>query len=113
MIKVTLVSIDRVFDSFFSEEKYVISFDVTNKRADSIEVQARSVSINDRMVDEQLLTMSTNVAGGKSTIAKLEIEDYSGGELPEMIGNLELTLRTFDWEDFDYEYEIPVLVTIK
>lgn len=112
-VKITLMSIEHILDKEFDEEKYVISFDVTNKRDKTIAVQAREVSINDRMVDESLITMSTEISAGKSATAKLEIQDYSGGELPELTGNLELLLHTIDWDDYDYEHQVPVKITLK
>ncbi|UQF38927.1 hypothetical protein PML95_07600 [Vagococcus lutrae] len=112
-IKVSLMDITHHINKMYDEEKYVVSFDIINKREHKIVVQAREVSINDRMVDESLQTMSTEISGGKSATAKLEIEDYSGGDLPELIGNLEMILHTFDWDEFDYEYDIPVRISLK
>lgn len=109
--KATLVSIERVIDEVFDEEKYVVTFDVENKRGDTIAFQAREVSINGRMVDESLLSMSTDVAAGKSATAELDIQDYTGGELPALEGDFEMILYVFDWETMEYSQEEPVSVT--
>lgn len=112
-IKISLMNIEHISNKDYNEEKYVVSFDVTNKRSETIAVQAREVSINNRMVDESLLNMSTDIAGGKSATAKLEIQDYTGGELPELTGNLEMILHTFDWDSMENSHDVPVSITIK
>ena len=112
-IKVSLIDISHNINKMYDEEKYVVSFDITNKREEKIDVQAREVSINDRMVDEGLIMMSTEISGGKSATAKLEIQDYSGEELPELVGNLEMVLHTFDWETMEYEHDVPVKISLK
>lgn len=109
--KATLISIEHVVNELFDEEKYVVTFDVENKREDTIAFQAREVSINGRMVDESLLNMSTDVSAGKSASATLEIQDYSGGELPSLEGDFEMLLHVFDWDTMEYEQDEPVSVT--
>jgi cytoskeletal protein RodZ len=111
-IKATLMSIEHIIDKTYDEEKYVVSFDITNKTDKTMVFQAREVSINDRMVDESLLNMSTEISAGKSATAELTIEDYSGGELPEMAGDFEMILHGFDW-DSDETHDVPVKVTLK
>lgn len=86
-------------------------FDITNKRDHSIEVQARSVSVDDRMIDETILSMSQEVAPGKSATAKLTIQEFEGYEFPQFEKNLEMTLYFFSWDNVDYEEEHPVSVT--
>lgn len=112
-LKVTLMSIDRIVDTTYNDEKIVVSFDVENKRDKLMAVQARQVSINDRMVDESLLSMSTEIAPKKSAIAKLNMQSYNDEPLPELTGNLELTLHIIDWDDYDFEHEVPVKISLK
>ena len=113
--KASLIEIKHIVDKEYDEEKYIVSFDVENKRADTITVQARELSIDDRMVDEGLVNMSTDVSPGKSATAELTIEDYSRKELPKMEGNLEMLLHVFneslDTEEFSQDE--PVSVAIK
>ncbi|GIO24699.1 hypothetical protein [Oceanobacillus sp. J11TS1] len=111
--KATLVSIERVIDEDWDEEKIEVTFEVENKRDDTVEFQAREVSINDKMVDESLQSMSTEVAGGKSADAVLTIEDYEGGNLPELEGDFEMLLNVFSWDDMDYDEEAEVNVTFE
>lgn len=108
----TLQTIEHIVDEEWDEEKYEITFDVTNNSEESLEFQARSVSINGRMVDESLLMMSQEVAPGNSAYAVLTIQDYEGGELPELTGNFEMGLYAFSWDNTDYEYEAPVSVSL-
>lgn len=108
----TLQTIEHIVDEEWDEEKYEITFDVTNNSEESLEFQARSVAINGRMVDESLLMMSQEVAPGNSAYAVLTIQDYEGGELPELTGNFEMSLYAFSWDNMDYEYEAPVSVSL-
>lgn len=113
VVKAKLMSIEHIINKDVNEEKYVVSFDIENKLDKTIAVQAREVSINGRMVDEGLLTMSTDISAHKTAAAKLEIQDYSSGELPELTGDLEMDLYIIDWENPEFEHIVPVKITIK
>ena len=65
-------------------QSYEVVFDVENKRADTIVVQAREVSADGRMVDEMLIAMSDELAPGKVGLAKLIIDEYEGYDFPEI-----------------------------
>lgn len=107
-----LVDIEYIYDEFWEEEKYEINFDITNNTDNTITAQARDVSINDTMVDESLLSMSQDIASGKNATATLSIEDLSGDELPELEGNLEMTLHIFNEADFEDIGDYPVSVDL-
>ena len=109
-IKATLLKITKVTDDIWGNS-YEVIFDVQNKRSDSIEVQARSVSADGRMVDETLLSMSQEVAPGKSAYATLTISEFDGYEFPEMNSDFEMTLHIFSWDNYDYSEDHPVKVT--
>lgn len=109
-VKATLVKIVKKEDPIWGKSIEVI-FDVENKRQNSIEVQARSVSADGRMVDETLLVMSQEVAPGKSATAKLKIQEFEGYEFPELKENFEMTLHIFSWDQMDYQEDHPVKVT--
>lgn len=109
-LKATLVKIVKKQDEIWGNTVEVV-FDVTNKRQDRIEVQANSVSVDDRMVDESLLSMSQEVAPGKSATATLTIsESDEGKEFPAFEKNFEMTLHVFSWDDYDYTEDFPVKV---
>lgn len=110
--KATLLEIEYIYDKEWDEEKIEVRFDVENKRDDSVEVQARSVSINGRMVDESLQSMSQEVAAGKVAEAVLTIEDYQGGKLPSLEGEFEMLLHVFSWDNMDYEEDAEVNVNL-
>lgn len=111
--KATLLEIEHVYDEEWDEERIEVRFDVENKRADTIEVQARSLSINGRMVDDGLQSMSQEVASGKVAEAVLTIEDYSGEELPALEGDFEMLLHVFSWDNMDYEEDAEVKVILE
>lgn len=111
--KATLLEIEHVYDEEWDEERIEVRFDVENKREDTIEVQARSVSINGRMVDEGLQSMSQEIAPGKVAEAVLTIEDYSGEELPALEGDFEMLLHVFSWDDMEYEEDAEVKVILE
>lgn len=111
-VKAELVSIEKVEDDTWGDT-IKVKFDVTNNTENTITVQAREVSINDRMVDDSLLFMSDDISAGKSADVILEITDLAGeAELPELAGNLEMLLHMFayDSETYDtlFENDYPV-----
>lgn len=109
-VKATLIKIVKKDDPIFGKSVEVV-FDVQNKRNESIEVQARSVSVDDVMVDEALLTMSQEVAPGKSAKAILSIYELEDYDFPEFKNNFEMELLIFSWDNIDYEEKHPVKVT--
>lgn len=57
-IRATLVRVERIVDETWDEERVEIVFEVENKRSDTIEVQAREVSADGKMIDDTMLVMS-------------------------------------------------------
>jgi len=114
-LRAELLSIEYIYDDFWDQETIKVTFDVKNKQSFPIVVQARSVSINDRMVDTGdgvLVAMSQDVGPGKSAYAVLEIQNVGDGKLPKLEGNFEMTLHIFNWDDLDYQIDIPVSVPL-
>lgn len=100
-------------DSFMGNS-YEVIFEVENKTDMNVEVQARTVSVDGMMVDDAILSMSQEVAPGKKAKAVLTFQDYSGDtELPELIGDLEMDLHIFSWDDYDYNVDYPVIINLK
>lgn len=111
-IKATLISAETIIDKEWDEEKIEIMFEVENKRQDTIEVQAREVSADGKMIDDTMLSMSQEIAPGKKADAILTIQNYEG-DLPEIAENLEMILHVFSWDDMDYEEEHQVKIDFK
>lgn len=107
--KATLTGVEKIVDKEWDEERIEVTFEVENKREDTIEVQAREVSADGKMVDESMLNMSQEVSGGKKADAVLTIENYDG-DLPDMENDLEMKLNIFSWDDMDFEeaYDLKV-----
>lgn len=110
--KATLMSVQKIVDKEWDEERIEITFEVENKREDTIDVQAREVSADDKMIDESMLSMSQEVAGGKKADAVLTIENYDG-DLPTMEKNLEMKLAVIDWESLENDEEYDVKIDFK
>jgi len=108
--KATLISVEHIVDQDWDEEKYEIKFEVENKTDKTVEVQAREVSIDGKMVDESMIFLSQEVSGGKIADAVLEIQSYSGDELPDMEENLEMILHIFSWDDMENEENFDVKI---
>ena len=100
--KAVLTSIEYIEDDIFGDA-IEITFEVENKRDDTIEVQAREVSADGKMVDESMQSMSQEIAGGKVADAVLTIQSLEGKELPSMEENFEMLLHVFSWDDMDFE----------
>ena len=85
-----------------------------NKREDTIEVQAREVSADGKMIDEGMITMSQEVASGKKAVATLTVQNYEeDGELPPMEENIEMLLHIFSWDDMDFTEDHEVMIDLK
>lgn len=111
-IKATLLSVVEEKDDIWGDS-IVITFEVENKRDTTIEVQAREVSADGKMIDESFIIMSTEVASGKLADAKLKIQPLGDEELPDIEENIELKLHFFSWDDYDYSEDHPVLIEFK
>lgn len=112
-IKATLVSVEHIVNEEWNEEKIEVKFEVENKRPETIEVQAREVSTDGKMVDDSLLMMSQEVSSGKIADAVLTIQDYEGGELPSIEQDLEMLLHVFSWDNYDFQEDHKVDISFK
>ncbi|ARK32245.1 hypothetical protein [Halalkalibacter krulwichiae] len=109
--RATLMSVEKVVDEDWDEEKILVTFEVENKMDETIEVQAREVSADGRMVDEALLFMSQEVSGGKLADAVLTIQNYDG-DLPNIEDHIEMTLHVFSWDDYDFSEDHDVRIEL-
>lgn len=109
-VKATLIKIVKKNDETWGNS-YEVVFDIENKRSDSIEVQARSISADGRMVDETITSMSQEVAPGKTAQAKLTISELEGYEFPELNSDFEMTLHVFSWANYEWYEDHPVKVS--
>lgn len=106
-ITARLISVEKIVNKDFDEEKYEIKFEVENKRDTTIEVQAREVSADSKMIDESMLMMSQEISGGKSADAVLTIQSFED-DLPEIEKDLDFILHVFDWDDYEFELDVDV-----
>ena len=113
-LRAELLSIEYMYDDIFDQEVIEVTFDIKNKQDFPIEVQARSVSINNRMVegDDVLVAMSQEVGPGKSAYAVLSIRNFGDKGRLKLEGNFEMTLHIFNWDDWSYKVDIPVSVPL-
>lgn len=108
-IKVTLLGVEKVVDKEWDEEKILVKFEVENKRDETIEVQAREVSADGKMISESMLFMSQEISSGKRADAVLTIQNYEG-DLPIIEDDIEMILHIFSWDNFDYEEDHQVTI---
>lgn len=94
-----LISVEKIVDKDFDEERYEIKFEVENKTDDLIVIQGREVSSDGKMIDESMLMMSQEISGGKSADAVLIIESFDD-DLPEIEDDLEMKLQVIDGESY-------------
>src|SRR5699024_7435805 len=94
-----------------NQEKYEITFDVENKRDDTIIVTAKEVSSNDKMIDNRMLFMHQEISPGKSADAVLSIENIKG-ELPEIKETLEMTLHIMSTDHYDIEEQHQIVIDL-
>lgn len=98
-ITARLISVEKIVDKDFDEERYEIKFEVENKTDDLIVIQEREVSADGKMIDESMLMMSQEISGGKSADAILTIESFDE-DLPEIKEDLEMKLQVIDGESY-------------
>lgn len=98
-VTASLISVEKIVDKDFDEERYEIKFEVENKIDDLIVIQAREVSSDGKMIDESMLMMSQEISGGKSADAVLTIESFDE-DLPEIKDDLEMKLQIIDGESY-------------
>ncbi len=108
--RAVLLSVKKEKDSIFGDQ-IVVKFELENKTDQTIEVQAREVSADGKMVDDGALTMSQEISPGKIADGKLKMMSFDDYELPELKENLELILHVFSWDDMDFALDYPVEVT--
>lgn len=109
-IKATLVSIVEETDDIWGKSINV-TFEVENKTAKTITVQAREISADNKMVDTALYSMSTDISPGKLADCVLKIKEREGYTFPKLEENLEMKLHIFSWDDYDFKLDYPVNVT--
>lgn len=110
-LRATLIKVERINDPDWNEQKVEVTFEVENKRQDTIEVQAREVSADGKMIDDMMLSMSQEVAPGKLADAVLTIQNYEG-DLPPMENQIEMQLHIFSWDNMDYSEDHPVVIDL-
>jgi len=98
-ITARLISVEKIVDKDFDEERYEIKFEVENKTDDLIVIQGREVSADGKMIDESMLMMSQEISVGKSADAILTIESFDE-DLPEIKEDLEMKLQVIDGESY-------------
>lgn len=108
-VTIHLVSVENIVDNDWDEEKTEVTFEVENKRDNTIEVQPREVSADGKMIDDMMYFMSQEVSSGKLADAVLTIENFDG-DLPNMENDIEMILHIFDWEDYDFELDVDVSI---
>lgn len=111
-IKIAFLGIERHKDKYLNEERYEVKFQVENKMDKNIEVQARSVAADGKMINDSMATMSQEVKGGKTAEAVLIISDFGEGSLPVIENELELTLHIFDWDDIEYTEDFDLKIKL-
>lgn len=113
LFEITLTTIEYEEDSIFGDS-IDITFNVVNKSDQTVEVQANELSIDNKMVDDSLPTMSQEISSGKSAECVLNLMSYDESiELPAMEENMELVLNIFSWDDWEFEHNYPVTVNFK
>lgn len=75
-----------------SKQTVTITFDILNKRKDTMKIQAQRLSVDDRMVDEAIYQLEQEISPKKAATAKLVIQQLDDIEFPEFKNDLEMEL---------------------
>src|SRR5699024_7438419 len=112
--KAKLIRAERVSDEFQKGERIEVTFEVENKRKDTVTVRGEEVSVDGKMVDDMMVYMMHDVSGGKKADIVLTIDDNYGKEkLPEMEENLEFILKVYSKENIESLDEHVVKIDFK
>lgn len=85
---------------FWDDEYYEFKFELENKTEDKIEVSAENVSMDDMMIDEDVVFYET-ITGGKKAISSLVVENYDEEGIPEFNDKFEFELLILDEKTYD------------
>src|SRR5699024_7354422 len=112
--KAKLIRAERVSDEFQKGERIEVTFEVENKRKDTVTVRGEEVSVDGKMVDDMMVYMMQDVSGGKKADIVLTIDDNYGKEkLPEVEENLEFILKVYSKENIESLDEHVVKIDFK
>lgn len=107
-----LVSIEKIEDDIWGNS-IEVKFELENKMDKTIEVQAREVSVDGKMVDDSMLSMSQEISPGKTADGILTMTELEGTQLPLLEDSMEMNLHVFSWDDYDLEEDYPVNISFK
>lgn len=109
-IKAMLSTFERKVDDD-TEDTIEVIFEVENKRNDAIEVQARGVSADGNVIEEEMVKMSQKASPGEKVKAVLTIQNPEG-ELPEVEEEIDMFLHIFSWDDMDFTEDHDVKIDL-
>lgn len=99
-VKITILNMKKNKEQ--SKQTVTITFDILNKRKDTMKIQAQRLSVDDRMVDEAIYQLEQEISPKKATTAKLVIQQLDDIEFPEFKNDLEMELYILSLDDPNY-----------
>src|SRR5699024_8331228 len=108
-VKATLISVEKIAENEWDEDRIKITYEVEMKGQDTTVVEAREEPADGKMIDDMMISRSQEISGGKMADAVLEIENYDG-DLPEIEEDIEMILHIFSWDDHDFEGDVDVKI---
>lgn len=113
-VEVRLLTIEKLENDFMDRDRIEATFEFKNKTDRLLQVRAKTISINDYMINNSLYMLREEISPGKSVVSTLVIEDYQDQvKIPNLENNFELTLEFFDWDELGYEVLVDVDVDFK
>lgn len=85
-----------------SNSTVTVTFDILNKREDSIKIKAEQLSVDDRMIDESIYQLEQEILPHKAANAKLMIQQKEGVDFPEFKNDIEMRLYISSLKDSSY-----------
>jgi len=95
-VKMTVLNMNK------SNSTVTITFDILNKREDSIKIKAEQLSVDDRMVDESIYQLEDEILPHKAANVKLIIQQKEGVDFPEFKNDIEMELYISSLKDPSY-----------
>lgn len=87
-----------------------VTFDILNKRNDTIKIRAQRLSVDDRMADEQIYQLEEEITPKHAATAELVIQQINEKEFPKFKNDLELELCIISLDDPTYRETHPVKI---
>lgn len=111
-VKITYTGLAIKEDEFTGKEA-AIQLEIENNSDQMITVQQRNLSVDGMMVDDTLISFSTDVTAGKKAKGSFSVLEFDGYDFPTFNESMEFDLVVLNGETYEDILVKPVAITIE